>query len=481
MRQRGIIALAFAVSVLSACSGGGGSGGGGGGGSAPPPGQQTTVSGTVAANIPLGGYDVAIVAPAGGAGSLGPQVTTGSDGRYSARVEGLLPPQHVTLIRAGRFVQDGEPQYQRLYSLPNGGSGSSNVTPLTSLLVARLLNRKPEFLLDGRAANEIGNRSASEIGAAQQDVVAYLLNNRPRKDNGNFTSPVDVSAVTDFVAMPLNPALPGDPYSEALKRLHDSMMDSETIAGMEEHMLFRNDPAADLGTMLTLDFVASCPASGDPTLPAGTTRVVLDSQGVTFGGVQQFAFQAGDRVTVIAGQTNDNQWRFDRSGADTRSVTFEIVHGRVTSATLQIDLKAAPCTPSGDVLISGRHPSLIALVRRLAGATAPAFDCAGTITYPGFRATSNFVTFDTNGAMRINSLSGGPSLHLPSLDIIMEARFVLTGGQLTPRPSRFNASRFFRGGGDVFSVALDADGTITGLSLGRTNEQSSFGQSCGVI
>src|ERR1044071_9482014 len=122
MRPCGIAALAFAVSVLNACSGGGG-----GGSSAPPPPQSNTFSGTVAANGAHAAYDVDVVAPAGG-GAQGQSGTTGADGRYSVTVQGLLPPQRVTLIRAGRFVQNGEPQYQRLYSLPNGGSGNSNVT-----------------------------------------------------------------------------------------------------------------------------------------------------------------------------------------------------------------------------------------------------------------------------------------------------------------------------------------------------------------
>jgi len=377
-------------------------------------------------------------------------------------------------------VQDAEPQYPRLYSLPSNTGSNSNVTPLTSLLVARLLNRKPETGLDLRAVNEIGNRSGTEVSTAHQEVVAYLLNSRPRKDNGNFTSPVDVSAVTDFVGMPLNPAVPGDPYSEALKRLHDSMMDSETIEGVEEHMLFRNDPPVDLGAMLSLDFAANCTAA-NPTLPQGSTQIILDNQGVQFGGVQQFAFQAGDAITITAGQTRDNQWRFDRFGADSRSVAFDILRGRVTSVTLQVNLEFASCNPSGEVLISGKHPSLIALTRRFAGATVPAFQCADPITYPGFQTGPNLVTFDTNGAVRINSLHGGPSLHLPSMNIAMEAKFTLDSGQLTPRPAQLFADRIVRGGFDQFRVSLDASGQITGLSLGRTNEQSSLGQSCGVI
>jgi hypothetical protein len=67
------------------------------------------------------------------------------------------------------------------------------------------------------------------------------------------------------------------------------------------------------------------------------------------------------------------------------------------------------------------------------------------------------------------------------MNIIMEASFVSVGGQLAPRPSHFFADRILRGGGDQFNVRLDASGNITGLSLGRANEQSSLGQSCGVI
>src|SRR5262249_9412778 len=120
------------------------------------------------------------------------------------------------------------PQYSRLYSITNHG-GTANVTPLTDLLVTRLLNRMPVGRTDLRAVAELQNRSDAEIAAAQQQVVAYLLQ-RPSRDNGNVVSPVDVSAVTDFVSMPLV-AAPGDPYFEALRRLHASLMDSESIVG----------------------------------------------------------------------------------------------------------------------------------------------------------------------------------------------------------------------------------------------------------
>src|SRR5262249_13185864 len=166
-----------------------------------------------------------------------------------------------------------------LYSITNHG-GTANVTPLTDLLVTRLLNRMPVGRTDLRAVAELQNRSDAEIAAAQQQVVAYLLQ-RPSRDNGNVVSPVDVSAVTDFVSMPFVPA-PGDPYFEALRRLHASLMDSESIVGVEAHMLFGNDPPADLRSIFALDFLADCTSVGSQP-PQGRSRIIVDRRGTMFG------------------------------------------------------------------------------------------------------------------------------------------------------------------------------------------------------
>ena len=101
------LALALALALLGACGGGGG---GGGGGATTPP-ANPTVSGTVAANAALAGYQMEVFPFTPTAGIL--MATTGANGQYSVTftTPGLQGP---FLIHAVRPLQDSEPQYQRL-------------------------------------------------------------------------------------------------------------------------------------------------------------------------------------------------------------------------------------------------------------------------------------------------------------------------------------------------------------------------------
>src|SRR5262249_8006363 len=140
-------------------------------------------------------------------------------------------------------------------------------------------------------------------------VVAYLLQ-RPSRDNGNVVSPVDVSAVTDFVSMPLV-AAPGDPYFEALRRLHASLMDSESIVGVEAHMLFGNDPPADLRSIFALDFLADCTSVGSQP-PQGRLRIIVDRRGTMFG---DFNAPHGGQLHIQVAPDGIHSWRIQSVGS----------------------------------------------------------------------------------------------------------------------------------------------------------------------
>jgi hypothetical protein len=276
--------LASSALILCACGGGGGGGDSSSGASSPPaptepspsqppasqqppsqpsPSGPVTLSGVVAADSALAGYGLEVLAGPAAPGSVKTAPPVEADGRYTAALGSDVAAPFLLHAISPDFPQF--PQYTSLYSITNRG-GTANVTPLTDLLVARLLNRVPAGSTDLRALGELQNRSDAEIAAAQQQVVAYLLQ-RPSRDNGNVVSPVDVSAVTDFVSMPLV-AAPGDPHFEALRRLHASLMESEDIMGVEQHMLFGNDPPADLRSLFALDFLADC-TSAVAALPQG--------------------------------------------------------------------------------------------------------------------------------------------------------------------------------------------------------------------
>src|SRR4051812_17792643 len=164
--------LASSALILCACGGGGGGGDSSRGASSPPaptepspsqqppsqqppsqqppsqqpPSQQppsgpVTLSGLVAANSALGFYSIDVLARPAGAASAktSPRVRADAEGRYTAALGSDVQPPF--LLHA--FNDESQfPQYTHLYSITNHG-GTANVTPLTDLLVARLLNRAP--------------------------------------------------------------------------------------------------------------------------------------------------------------------------------------------------------------------------------------------------------------------------------------------------------------------------------------------------
>lgn len=477
MQLREIVALGFAVSLLGAC---GGSGGGGSSqasagdpGPAPAPGP-TTLSGTVAANVALASYDVQVFAPALPPSSAGVGVftdTSRDDGRYGVTVTaGQGPP---FLILASRFFQDAEPQYPLLGSIAIRG-GTANVTPLTDLLVTRLFNRKSPFITD---IADLRNRTDADLAAARQEVVAYLLT-RPSKSNGNATSPVDVSEVTEFVSMPLN-ATPGDPHFEALKRLHDSLMDTETIAGVEEHMLFRNDPAADLNAVLALDFMADCKVNGtdNGTLPSGATHITLTQQGATLGTLG-LPFQPGTLLDVNGGQSGQI-WTFTFAGGGT-FLTFFFFEDQ---PFVQVSAGGASsgCSFQTSARAPSKTPSQMALIKRFTqGVTGNGFLCSNLVLR-GFLNGPNVASIEANGALRING-AVGPALHLPSMNITFRAELLSGGNPVTIRTKSLRGDRFFKGGTDQVELFVNSTGQITAVFLLRQKDgQPSQTQFCGAI
>jgi len=461
-------AFALALALLSAC-------GGGGGGSQVP---LTTVTGTVVANAALASYTVLVCAPYGGPlpGCLSAGGTTGTDGRFSAT--SFLSDRRPYVISASPRLSGGGRQYQLLLSVSY--ANSANVTPLTTLLVARLLNRVPESGLDVHALAALENRPGAEISAARDQVVAYLMN-RPNKIDPTLTTPVDVSAVTDFVLGPLA-AVTGDSHFEALKRLHDSLLDSETIQGTAEHMLFGNAATPNLLTTLALDFDANCFLDSGAG-PSGATHIVLDRHGATVGSLD-LPFQTGDELTVSTNPFNASvrTWNFALKGSNA-GVGVEASEGALFTFRVSTPSGASHCNAKSDLSLSGKYPSRFGLfnaLRQSVGAIRD-FQCAGPITFPGFQADpdSNTLVFYPNGAARING-SSDLQIHVPSDNVEMSASIAVTAGQVAfMQPTRFRASGNFNDGSDDLQVTLTAAGDIAGLRLSRSTAQFSYAQTCG--
>jgi hypothetical protein len=488
MRSRGVVALAFAVSVLGGCSGGGGSGAS----SAPPPqppATPTTISGTAAANAPLSGIGVQVFArsPRLLPGTLGADVfstTSANTGAYTVTTSASVQAPFLILTGGTVLPDQTHPQYRRLYSAAIRG-GTTNVTPLTDLAIARILNRKLLFTGDVRAVFELQNLSQSQLDTARQQVVDYLMTH-PSRDNGNVPAPVDVAAVTDFFSIPLT-AAPGDPYFDALKRLHDSLMDSESIQGLEEHMLFGNDAPANPAAMLSLDFPAFCSVQGvdNGAMPKGNLPITLNPGGITFGSFVNLPFTSGDLLSITATNAGGQRWLFSSAAFSGTSVEFDVLEGRLFLVTVSILGTSSVCHATSELLLSDKAPSITALVRLFAqsinnpsSGTPATFQCSTPAVY--FQDGTNHLVIENNGALRINA-PNGPALHLLSFDIKVDAKLMVNAGQALIQPTRFEASRTLETGLDDLRVTFTNAGQITGLSLSRPQNGQGVQQDCGVI
>jgi hypothetical protein len=383
-----------------------------------------TLSGVVAADSALAGYGLEVLAGPAAPGSVKTAPPVEADGRYTAALGSDVAAPFLLHAISPDFPQF--PQYTSLYSITNRG-GTANVTPLTELLVARLLNRVPAGSTDLRALGELQNRSDADIAAAQQQVVAYLLR-RPSRDNGNVVSPVDVSAVTDFVSMPLV-AAPGDPHFEALRRLHASLMDSEDMMGVEQHMLFGNDPPADLRSLFALDFLADCTSSSPSR--QGRLRIIVDRRGTMFGDFNVAHLSPSNLSVEVDKVSGIRSWTVGL----TKYVRVSTAEGRVSSITWNDQDTAEDlirCVPVGEVSVAGKYPSAMALIRLLAQSIRnPVIQCAAPIKVPGFVEGANTVAIEQNGALRING-PGGPSFHLPSYGFRIDAGLSMAADGIAP-------------------------------------------------
>lgn len=470
IRRSGCLAL---VLVLSACGGGGGGGGSSG---APPP--LITVSGTVATGSPLAGAQVIVWFRTGS----GFSTTTDANGRYSLILHTANgdPP---FLVEA---YSDANPAYPRLLSVANKG-GTTNVTPLTSLLATRLLGEKIGYSTSLSTLQKLTTLSDAQLAAARQDVVAYLLR-RPSKFDGNLTIPVDVSAVSDFVSTPFNPVR-GDLYDDALERLSQSLMDGETVLGVEEHMLSENDGRADLTSVLSMAFQADCEATGTH-LPSGRVQVNFKPNGEINIGSYSYTLSAGDGIALTTGPYVDNGWRIDFRGRQTGNLNDYVelmdAAGKLDKLTLHSGLEAASCRPTADTTVSTHRPSVLAQIRLLAHTAQmnnlAEFFCSSSGSFPGVQQGRNLLLFDRNGAMRVNSyLPSGYAIHLPSMGYQISATLVVSNSGLSAQLSTMFGRRVFKDGYDWFGIALSDTGVITGVDFSKRRDQEEFIKRCGVF
>jgi hypothetical protein len=474
--------LLASVIFLSGCGGGGGEDG-------VPIGSSVTFSGTVAIGEPLAGHTVAVVHESGAAAFA----TTDSAGRYSVTLTGLPAGSRPLFMIQTTNPVAGAPAnapmaYPRMYSIAaNRTSGTVNVTPLTSLQVASLLDRKQGSFTDFPAMRSVPTPSNADFAAARQEVIDYLLQ-RPNPSNGNLTVPVSTAGVGDFISTPFS-AAPGDPHDDAVERLAQTLMNGETIEGVEEHMLARNDPPANLAAILSLEFDAQCTAGGlpNPALPVGRVAVSLRSNGeivlrsLSGGAIYAYTLAANDRITVTTAPFFDDRWRIDFNGTGTNDHLEIIASGKnLSSLALQLPaaVSTANCTPVEPVPLGARKPSVFSQVRLLGSSiTNPAFNCLpGSGTFPSIPDGGNSLAIELNGVLRVAT---GYRLHLPSLGASLSAEVVSNFGAPVTRLRTAAFARSFVGGFDSFGLTLDAAGVIQTIDFGqRRNDGPSDSKRC---
>lgn len=190
--NRLIIATAIA-GALAAC----------GGGSSSSPSSSVTLSGTAATGLAIPNSSVSVKCQ-GGTGTA----TTKTDGTYTVTVAGATLPCALEVTAGG----------QTLRSVVAGSSSTAtaNITPLTELLVAALLQQHPDALANGAPSTTAV--TSDTLKTAKDTVISFLQAND-----------IDVSSLTttDFVGTPLTAAITtpgtGDAQDKVLDQLKTAL------------------------------------------------------------------------------------------------------------------------------------------------------------------------------------------------------------------------------------------------------------------
>ena len=454
---RTLLTLAVSGSLLlllAACGGGGGGGGGDAGGPTGP----VTLSGTVAIGQPLAGATIAIVRWDG----TTVNVVTDSAGRYEVTLPANPPGTRPLYMLQTTDSATAPRQFPRLYSIAARSSGTVNLTPMTTLVVARLINQRQGASANLSALRGMPMPSDAQMAAVQQDVVSYLQSRN-----------VSAAGVSSFISTPFSAAA-GDPHDDAIERLVQGFVNGETIEGVEEHMLARNDGAATLMDILSLQFDAECEArsGAEPAFPTGPVRVNFGPNGqialVGTAVTYSAALVAGDRMRLSNGPQRADFWEFTLGGDDllirefdNRLVNFELTRG---GGTIR-------CTPVTALDLGPRTPSTLAQIRKLRSAIInPNFTCP-VRAFPGVADGANSLSIGADGVLRV---AAGHVLHLPSLGMNITAElFDSGGGVLATRVTGAQFRRDFAGGFDQFDIALDAAGNIVSTTFGQQRDGAS--------
>lgn len=171
--NKGIAQIALSAimgAVLVACGGGGGGDSGNAGNPAP---STTTANGVAAVGAPIVGGTVTLKCASGATATT----TTGTDGTWKVS---LKSGDYPCVIRVDGGQAHGQALATPLHSVV-AGSGISNITPLTDLMVGILSNSKPNAWFDSANNGDLGSKISAAALASAQDKLKETLASLPGK------------------------------------------------------------------------------------------------------------------------------------------------------------------------------------------------------------------------------------------------------------------------------------------------------------
>jgi hypothetical protein len=411
---------------------------------------------------------VEVLSSAGPGGAQIVFATTDSNGRYSAALPFNVNPPYVVRFRPP--AQNADPAFPRLLSITTR-PGTVNVTPLTDLLVSRLLGRKLTFDGDVIGMVNMPAPTDQQVATATQQVTTYLASRNV---------PVNASAVTDFVSTPFNP-VPGNAYDDALTALRQSMQPTENLLGVEEHLLFGTDIQTNFSSLFPLSFTANCSTS-DAGLPSGSTPISFQQNSITIGSyLYTFQQPTGDAITIQTSTTLEESWTFFLNGTG-GPIADQVTVNRAANGNLAfVVLNRAgnafsSCIPSSTVSLVGKWPSIVAQVSRLANTlTTNGINCAPA-AFDGIPDGANTLSI-LNGMLLASP--GTYRLHLFSASrVVVQADTAVVVGAFDTRMRSFAVEQTFGDQFDTFSISLTPAGAITSASFSRRRNGVTQSKNC---
>lgn len=245
------LSAVLAAVALAACGGGSDEPTG------PPPAASLSLSGTAATGAAIAAQSVEARCAAGTG-----TATSAADGRYTISITGgALPCVLRVSTVAGAALHS--------VALGTGSSATANLTPLTDLVLIRLLGASPATLWSDFSAAKV---PAAAVGTAAAAVVALL------KPSG-----ADFSAIGDPFSAPLVAAAgttAGNAYDQALDALKARLDATGTSLADLGASIERSSPTAPAGTIsgavsLPPELLLRAKASNCNSLRSGRYRLML--------------------------------------------------------------------------------------------------------------------------------------------------------------------------------------------------------------